>query len=701
MPGRTLALQRRPRMLSKRAAVMLVVGLAFMTAMVSVAAGEIINKNTGHLTAVGPVSESDGFPVWYKDDTNTKLEFCLDQNNPLCGFLPGDVPDETKPVSFPDNWPEEIFYFLAGSDVTAPGGGSIVATLGLEATFANGTVTDGDQIVFGRIRFVGKGLQPGATYTITHPYGVDRLTAADDGSIKFVEDIGVNGGFGASLNSRIGPFLKWDPAVAPAAPEGYLGDPNVEHAITGSPFNTNVLKACVAGADGAETCAENTQFTVQGKIATNGGVEPVRATYSRDAAAGNTLDVFATSDVGTQSLEVSGDGFDATRLRGENGNYVAHVPFTGDVPPASVKVANVGDTPVSSKTIPVTDGVEGHATYDADTSELVVNATSTDAVAAPVLTAKGFGPLDGGTGTFADVVGPPASVTVTSAAGGSVDLPVDVTGAGFPAIPVQAFAGTDQQVLQGQTVTLDGSASTGPVKSYSWKQAAGDAHQVTLGGSDTAQPTFTAPTLAADEQETTLHFELTVDGAGGPSTSTVSVLVKASAPVAAANAGPDQTVDQNSVVTLDASGSTDATKFAWKQIDGPATVTLSGDTTAQPTFRAPKVAGTFTFEVTATGPGGSSTDRVQVTTRPDALTTTTVQFRRGEWRVDGTSTVAGPGVTVKITVAGTGQLVANAGVDTLGDFRYRGGGPTVTNGARVNLESSSGGTLNVPVTVRN
>jgi hypothetical protein len=697
-----LALLRRPRALSKRAAVMLVLGLAAMTAMVSVAAAEIIGpKNAGHLTAVGPVSESDGFPVWYKDDTNTKLEFCLDQNDPNCGFLPGDVPDETKPVSFPDNWPEEIFYFLAGSDVTAPGGGSIVATLGLEATFANGAIVDGDQIVFGRVRFVGKGLTPNTTYTITHPYGVDKLTSDGDGALKYVEDIGVNGGFGASLNSRIGPFLKWDPAVAPAAPQGYLGDPNVEHAITGSPFNTNVLKACATGADGTEACAQNEQFTVQGKIATNGGVEPVRATYSRDATAGNSLDVFATSDLGTQSLEVSGDGIDATRLRGENGNYVAHVEFTGDVPPASVKVSNVGDTPVSSKTIPVTDGVEGHATYDADTSELVVDATSTDTVGTPALTAKGFGDLAGGTKTVAGVAGPPASVTVTSAAGGSVDLPVDVTGAGFPAIPVQAFAGTDQQVLQGETVTLDGSASTGPVKSYSWTQAAADAHQVDLTGGDTAQPTFTAPTLAADEQETTLHFELTVDGAGGPSTATVSVLVKASAPTATASAGPDQTVDQNSVVTLDASASTDATKFAWKQLDGPATVSLTGDTTAQPTFRAPKVAGTFTFEVTATGPGGSSTDQVKITARPDTLTTSQVQFRRGEWRIDGTSTVAGPGVTVKITVAGTGQLVAIAGVDTLGAFRYRGNGPTVANGARVNLESSSGGTLTVPVTVRN
>ena len=31
------------------------------------------------------------------------------------------------------------------------------------------------------------------------------------------------------LNSRIGTFLKWDPAVSPEAPTGYVGDPDVDH----------------------------------------------------------------------------------------------------------------------------------------------------------------------------------------------------------------------------------------------------------------------------------------------------------------------------------------------------------------------------------------------------------------------------------------------------------------------------------------
>jgi hypothetical protein len=38
----------------------------------SVALADIVAPaNAGHLTAVGPVSASNGFPTWYKDDAGT------------------------------------------------------------------------------------------------------------------------------------------------------------------------------------------------------------------------------------------------------------------------------------------------------------------------------------------------------------------------------------------------------------------------------------------------------------------------------------------------------------------------------------------------------------------------------------------------------------------------------------------------------
>ncbi len=100
-------------------------------------------------------------------------------------------------------------------------------------------------------------------------------------------------------------------------------------------------------------------------------------------------------------------------------------------------------------------------------------------------------------------------------------------------------------------------------------------------------------------------------GSGGGSGGSVNV-----APVA--NAGVDQTVDEGSNVTLDASLSADANSdsltYAWTQVQGPS-VTLSSDTDAQPTFTAPDVTGptTLTFSVTADdGNGGEHTDLVNV-----------------------------------------------------------------------------------------
>ena len=105
-----------------------------------------------------------------------------------------------------------------------------------------------------------------------------------------------------------------DPAVAPAAPKGYLGDPNVEHPIVGS-IKTNEKgevqnffriegPGIGLGTNGAyspnacsfdrENCIEIKDFTLMGE-AVNAGVEIQQATYNRTSTDGGTIDVFASS----------------------------------------------------------------------------------------------------------------------------------------------------------------------------------------------------------------------------------------------------------------------------------------------------------------------------------------------------------------------------------------------------------------------
>ena len=85
-----------------------------------------------------------------------------------------------------------------------------------------------------------------------------------------------------------------------------------------------------------------------------------------------------------------------------------------------------------------------------------------------------------------------------------------------------------------------------------------------------------------------------------------------------ANAGPDQTVSEGALVTLDGSksGGTNVT-FNWQQLAGPA-VTLDAPTSARPAFTAPTLPGGFgsqvlTFQVAVSSGGESSTDTVDIT----------------------------------------------------------------------------------------
>ncbi len=483
----------------------------------ALAATQVVVKNPGGLTAVGPVNTEYGFPSWYEDRTKTRVELCLDAENPLCGFLPGDIPDDTAPISFPGNFPNEAFYMLAGSGLDLPGGGRATLVLGLEAAFSN-TVTEGDQVVFGRQRIVVKGGPANTTLEFRHPYGTITIDTDASGGGKLVEDIApAVGNFTTALKSNIGPFLKWDPATAPAAPEGYLGDPNQEHTVTGSPLNYN--KFSVAGGGLA---LETDQFGLQGKLSTNRGVSADGATLN-----GDMIDVFASSGPDSQ-LQVDGQAsiFATTPMANDagSGRYYARIKFTGPAP-ATIKVTNIGDKPASSSIVNVVkpSGISiTKAIFDG--TNLTVAALSTEGYP---LTVTGLGTLDEpAQGTPSEksfsVKAPPASVTVTSASGGSASRPVSVNGGtatpvglapvtpapdpgpvvdtgngpgpAGPTAPATASATAASPTLtRGGTVQLDGSASIGAA-SYKWRQVSGPA--ITISSDTAAKPLVSIPFYA-------------------------------------------------------------------------------------------------------------------------------------------------------------------------------------------------------------
>jgi 5-hydroxyisourate hydrolase-like protein (transthyretin family) len=175
-----------------------------------------------------------------------------------------------------------------------------------------------------------------------------------------------------------------------------------------------------------------------------------------------------------------------------------------------------------------------------------------------------------------------------------------------------ANAGSDQTVNEGDTVSLDGSASSDPdgdTLTYAWTQTAGTS--VTLSDASSATPSFTAPDVGADGE--TLTLELTVDdGNGHTATDAVGInvnnVIVNQPPVASLTANPT-TIDEGSTSALDASASTDdvgVVQYAFEQVGGTAgTITVDSTDPSKATFQAPSISAdeTATIKVTVKDAG--------------------------------------------------------------------------------------------------
>ena len=192
---------------------------------------------------------------------------------------------------------------------------------------------------------------------------------------------------------------------------------------------------------------------------------------------------------------------------------------------------------------------------------------------------------------------------------------------GLPSnLPPIADAGSDQTRQEGVVVQLDGTGSFDPddgIAAFLWRQTAGI--PVVLSDPADECPFFQAPDVGIAVEQ--LTFTLAVEDAAGQCTTdscTVSITWNNIPPNA--HAGPDQTVFEGAVVTLDAAGSTDTddgiSVYRWIQTGGPA-VDLADPGASRTTFTAPLVEGdaaTLVFTLQVTDGGGSvDTDTVAIT----------------------------------------------------------------------------------------
>ena len=215
---------------------------------------------------LGPVDPTSLIPQWYTDANGTSLQPCLD-GPPLCFSTTADLLDPAQ---------GEAFYELANVDLNTSGGLGL-AEFALEAALFNGPP---EMSVFQRVRFRFNTTSPGV-FTITHPFGQQTFTVASVGAgfeINDTVDAGCFGSqfntcndgiapeFDAALTGPMGTFLEWDPAVAPAAPAGFIGDNATPHAVIGSPLAQNFVRidGPDIGGPGINTVQTNL-FTMTGK----------------------------------------------------------------------------------------------------------------------------------------------------------------------------------------------------------------------------------------------------------------------------------------------------------------------------------------------------------------------------------------------------------------------------------------------------
>ncbi len=365
-------------------------------AATAVFAGPAQASLVGH----SPADNADnGFPVWFQDDAGLQLQQCIDLTT-RCTIAPDPAPAATDP---------EVFWWQASALIGTTGP---TAELVLALELAQDPPPAAN---FTRIQVTGLDFTPGATYTVTYPYGTATVTADDNGRlIRFREETGCAPAApgdpcdaAEAQTTRIGPFLRWSPGADTAAllAEGYIGDPTLLHTVVGSPTGNNFfrIEGPNAGGPGVDAVTQ-TLFSVLGQVNGTAPATPF------DVWSPRALD-FGSRDIGvagpTQAVTVTNNGFGPLTVGAPNvggGDYaIASNSCTVAVAPGGSCAIGVSWMPgaagarTGTLSIP-TSSPNGDASLATGSSRVIsLNATGTIAPPPPVPTATAGGQAQNGT----------------------------------------------------------------------------------------------------------------------------------------------------------------------------------------------------------------------------------------------------------------------------------------------------------------
>jgi hypothetical protein len=344
------------------------------------------------------------------------------------------------------------------------------------------------------------------------------------------------------------------------------------------------------------------------------------------------------------------DGKYAPLVTNPNGDFgVKLEPVAGLTPNAEIHYTTDGSTPTATSRNTFVPGVSPSIQITQDTTLRWIVVDSGN-VTGP-LGSKFFDIVDGGN---------PAPTEAPAVAGTPVSGAIDVK---WPTSTDATVNGYRVQVYTGDSVDAATGVRVGtPVV--------------------VAQPTDAAVTEVVRRMTGLTNgtsYKFSLANRHGAVFSPESPLSAAIAPEAAAgaNAGADQTALRGRVVTLDGSASTKAVSYQWAQVRPAVTgttyrdpiVTITGPTTAKPTFRFPTKAsaagddGTYQFRLTTTHANADGTtftrsDLVDVKETRDGVGATGTRWRAGD-NITGTGTQEGARLSFH-TGSHTGSVVATA-----------------------------------------
>ena len=414
--------------------------------------------NTTPFTA-GAVDPVHGFANTVTDSEGVSLVICTDSvdglgNPPPCFFDPVIAGNAQSEAS---GFGGEGFWFLADNLITTTGAAAIDAlvVMATESAYLTETPAAGEQFSFTRLRVRIDVTVPGI-YTVQYPWGEKRYTVnsvVDDRNRPIAREINETTDIEFTPNGvrtgSVGPWLRWNPAVAPAAPAGYIGDGTTLHGVVGSPCGRNFVRISAttlngttplaidptdADGDGSTSAISNPLFTVMGKLAPQ-GTTPLTVTgayYSRSA--GQSISLFATAPstatvTATPGGTLAGDGTGRFFVRTALASVPATVAF-------NASNAAQGNGPAPTQNVPITDLVTvGSASAVCSgtprSCTLNVSATSSDQAAsgAPTLSlllGSSATPLVDGALSLSGLSVLPAAVTIQSSAGGVGSKPLTV-----------------------------------------------------------------------------------------------------------------------------------------------------------------------------------------------------------------------------------------------------------------------------------